>query len=97
MRQKTKPEPLAPEDFAAAVNRLVLTRWGAAALVVALTLLCVHGFAIPLPTVWLLGLAAGLAAYNGIFTLLDGWLERMPGLERDQRVRWYRRLVVAQV
>ena len=93
----TKPEPLAPEDFAAAVNRLVLTRWGAAALVVGLTLLCVHAFAIPLPTVPLLGLAAGLAAYNGIFTLLDGWLERMPGLERDQRVRWYRRLVVSQV
>jgi signal transduction histidine kinase len=94
---QTKPEPLAPEDFAAAVNRLVLTRWGAAALVAGLTFLCVHALAIPLPTGPLLGLAAGLAAYNAVFTLLNGWLERAPGLERDQRVRWYRRLVLLQV
>jgi signal transduction histidine kinase len=95
--KQTPPEPLAPEDFAATVNRLVLTRWLAAALVVALTLLCVHAFGIPLPTVPLLSLAAVLATYNAILTLLEALLERASALPREQRVRWLRRMVVAQV
>jgi signal transduction histidine kinase len=95
--EQAKPEALAPEDFAATVNRLVLTRWLAAALVAGLTLLCVHAFAIPLPTAPLLSLAAALAGYNAILTLLERLLERAAALPREQRVRWYRRMVVAQV
>jgi signal transduction histidine kinase len=94
---QARPEALAPEDFAAMVNRLVLTRWVASALVVGLTFLCVRGFGIPLPTGPLLGLAACLASYNTILKVLEALLERASGPERERRVQWYRWMVVAQV
>jgi hypothetical protein len=95
--QQPAPEALAPEDFAAAVNRLVHTRWLAAGLLAGLTLLCVHGLDIPLPTLPLLLLAAALAGYNAVLTLLERLLERAVVLPREQRVRWFRRMVVTQV
>jgi len=94
---QAKVELLAPEDFAVAVNRLVQARWLASILVVGLTLFCVHGLAIPLPVRPLLLLGATLAAYNAILALLKAILWRTSALESDERIRWYRRLVVAQV
>jgi hypothetical protein len=90
-------EPLAPEDFAAAVDRLVLTRWFASGLVVGLTLICVHLLAIPLPAGPLLWLGFALGAYNAVLALLEALLQRVSGLGSEERVRWFRRLVVMQV
>jgi signal transduction histidine kinase len=94
---QAKLEPLAPEDFAAAVDRLVLARWLAAGLVAVLTLACVFGFGIPLPTAPLLVLAAALAGYNTLLALIEAVLQRTSVLTSEERVRWFRRLVVAQV
>jgi signal transduction histidine kinase len=90
-------EPLAPEDFAAAVDRLVLTRWFAAGLMMVLTLLCVHLLHIPLPAGPLLWLGLSLAAYNAVLALLDAWLQRASSLRAEERVKWFRRLVEVQV
>jgi signal transduction histidine kinase len=90
-------DPVAPEDFAAAVDRLVLTRWLGSALVVALALACVHLLGIPLPVAPMLWLGGALAGYNAVIALLAARLRRSAALTSERRVRSLRRLVVAQV
>jgi hypothetical protein len=84
-------EPVIPEDLAAAVGRLVLTRWVAALLMVGLTLLCVHLLGVPLPETELLVLAGLMVFYNAALAQHADWAERRFEKEpaRQQR-RWSR-------
>jgi len=90
-------EPLIPDDLAAAVDRMVLTRWIAASLMVALTLLCVRALGIPLPETELLVLAGLVVFYNAALAQHADWTGRRFEHEPERRRRRLERILLAQV
>lgn len=90
-------QPLVAEDFAATVERLVLTRWIASGLVVGLALVCALLIGIPLPLAALLSLGGALAGYNCVVAALSAVLRRRATLPPAAQVAWLRRLVIAQI
>ncbi|MBI5544793.1 MAG: GAF domain-containing protein [Deltaproteobacteria bacterium] len=90
-------QPLAPEDLAAAVDRLVLTRWVASVLVVVLTLVCVHGLAVPLPRDPLLGLGAALALYNAGLARYASWVRKRQAGNPERALALLRAIVLVHV
>lgn len=90
-------DPVIPDDLAAAVDRMVLTRWVAALLMVALTLLCVHALAIPLPETELLILAGLVVFYNAALAQHADWAERRFSKEPARQRRRLEQILLAQV
>jgi signal transduction histidine kinase len=83
--------------LAAAVDRLVLTRWVAASLMVALTLFCVRVLGVPLPETELLVLAGLVVFYNAALAQHADWTEQRFEHEPERQSRRMERILLAQV
>ena len=90
-------EPIVSDDLAAAVDRMVVTRWIAALMMVALTLLCVRVFGIPLPETSILVLAGMVVFYNAALAQHADWTAQRFEAEPERRHRRLERIFLAQV
>lgn len=81
-----------PGDIELASGRLIVTRWVAGAMVLALTLFCVRVLGLPLPERGLLITGAAILAYNALLA----WRAPHPRHAGDARAR-LRRFIVLQV
>lgn len=83
-----------PRDIALTNSRMILTRWLAGALVIALTAFCVRVLRLPMPESSLYLIGAAILAYNALLT----WLARRAySPDVGQYLKKIRRLIFLQV